>query len=210
MLNSPTCIIALYLKDAVRIKENCAKVYTVKSKVPIIKHLFENNWLLSTFIPFKFVTMCPDRVTETEIGKGVKVFKQAQGCHLSSKYFVVSTQLSQEGETSVTAKKHFESEIELSKFLIRPQQFLDLLPESGMHNESLKPMKYLEKIKALPVANLHALLQSAAQQVHSVNQESNYASKAHFNVSFWGIGCRSLSLLIISSKIFLISSGAYL
>lgn len=198
VLNSPTCVVALYLKDQNRIKENCAKVYTEKSKVPIVKHLFENNWLLSTSVPFKIVTNCQDRVTEMQINQGVQVFRQAQGCHISSKYFVIATHLSQEGQTSISAKTHFESEIEMSKFLIKPEQFLDLIPEPGMYNESLKPVKYLAKIKDLPIANLHALLQSASHQEHIVNLETNYASKAHFNVSLSVLSVVIIVVLIAS------------
>ena len=48
-----------------------------------------------------------------------------------------------------------------------------------MYNESLKPAKYLDKIKALPVDNLHAPLQAASQQANSVNLEANYTNKTH-------------------------------
>ena len=162
VLNSPTCVIALYLKDKIRVKENCAEVYTKKSKIPIVKHLFENNWLLSTSVPFNMVTTCQDRVTEMQMKQGVQIFKQPQRCHILSKYFVIATHLSQEGETSISAKAHFESEIEMSRFLSKPEQFLDLISGPQMYNESLKPAKYLDKITAFPVANLHALLQAAS------------------------------------------------
>ena len=52
-----------------------------------------------------------------------------------------------------------------------------------MYNESFKPAIYLDKIKALPLANLHVVLQAASQQAHPVNLEANYTSKTHWNVS---------------------------
>ena len=202
VLNSPTCVIALYLKDEIRIKENCAKAYTEKSKNPIVKRLFQNNWLLSTSVPFDIVPTCQDKVTKVQIHQGVQIFKQEQGCHISSKYFVIATHLSQEGETSISAKPHFESEIEMSKFLFKPKQFLDLIPEPQTYNDSLKPAKYLDKIKALPVANLHALLQAAYQQAHSVNLGANYTSKTHFSISL-GVLCAVIITIMMVSVIVL-------
>ena len=142
------------------------------------------------------VTTCQDRVTEMQMKQGVQIFKQPQGCHISSKYFVIATHLFQEGETSISAKAHFESEIEMSRFLSKPEQFLDLIPEPQMYNESLKPAKYLDKITALPVANLHALLQAASQQAHSANLEANYTSKTHWNVSL-GVLCAVIIAILI-------------
>ena len=142
------------------------------------------------------MTTCQDKVTEVQMHRGVQIFKQEQGCHISSKYFVIATHLSQEGETIISLKAHFENEIEMSKFLFKPKQFLDLIPEPQTYNDSLKPAKYLDKIKAVPVANLHALLQAASQQAHFVNLEANYTSKTHWNVSL-GVLCAVIIAILI-------------
>ena len=67
----------------------------------------------------------------------------------------------------------------VQKLKIKKKQFVDLIPVAQMYNESLKPAKYLDKIKALPVDNLHAPLQAASQQANSVNLEANYTNKTH-------------------------------
>ena len=67
------------------------------------------------------------------------------GSHILSKYFVIATHLSQEGETNISAKAHFESEIEMSEFLFKPEHFVDLIPVAQMYNESLKPAKINQK-----------------------------------------------------------------
>ena len=63
-----------------------------------------------------------------------------------------------------------------------------------MYNDSLKPAKYLDKIKAL--------LQTASQQGHSVNLGANYTSKTHFSVSL-GVLCAVIITILIVSVIVL-------
>ena len=62
----------------------------------------------------------------------------------------------------------------MSKFQVNPDQFRNIVPGPQLYNQSLGSVKYLNKIKALPLANSHALLHAASQQARSNILQTSY------------------------------------
>ena len=170
MRGSPCCVIALYLQDDDLVRSFCKKRIQSAAGYPIVKHILNGNWAVSSHVAFDIEIKCivdnkPEnyRTSLRAMSAGVSMLTLNLGCSARSEYFTLPVYTA--GEHSVEIETKFWDKILIPNKL--PNMWEGSSDLVNYKRKQVEHVPHLGPIAELPLDYLQSI----------IHEQMNKASK---------------------------------
>lgn len=202
----PLCVIALFLNKGRDIEKFCKKSITKTPPTPIVKYLFNGNWLISFKNKLKVTISCSGsnakvpNVLKKYLEPGINLLKMENDCAAFTEYFNIPHYTNKNTQTSTIYQ--YKNEIGLKEKLPDiwndTSDYMHKLSKTSKKNGNLT---FLSKIEDLPLDTMKNILHDAMQENKGVRMQlANHKSIKFLKI----IGIVSIIVVVIALIVIII------
>ena len=158
VIDYPSCMISLYLRNDLATKKYCRKQITQTTGFPKIQPMYGPYWLITAFRPIDVTLACEEETSKSQI-KGVTILMVPSGCELITEFFHIPAMKTFETTIEKSVRINIEKNVSQTCENIwgtLPNMLSDIQPLTKEIDLSGLPT-----IDDMPINNLQNLLQNA-------------------------------------------------
>ncbi len=175
---APTCVTSLFTKKSNLINKHCRKIVNKAPEIPVIRHLYDGSWLISTIENFELNISCQykqenfPRSNQHLIEKGVQISKLDPYCSARSKWFILPAHV--KGESSFDVKSQFTDHLGQIRSL--PNIWEDVSNNDNLLTGKEVKGEILPNIDSLSLDNLEFVLDSIPENIPLTSNPAAYTT----------------------------------